>query len=435
VTQWTSAELGRFSLRFSDRDVEGRFQQQYFRDNLPYIRAAHVVGILSWAFFGLYTDPGTNIGTGLHMLLNFGVAIPIIAASLALTNVTWYVRVWQPALVALIVALSVVGETHRIVTGHAPRFGSIAGLLLGLAALFMLLRVQYVYAASGAALVIAGFTATTIVFPAHGGVGLAEADIWLVAFALIGTAAAYALERFARLLFIRERELDRERERGDRLLRNILPDAIVRRLKTRDPNMDARRIAQRYDEVSVLFADLVGFTEQASATDPGELVSALDDVFRRFDQIADRFGLEKIKTVSDAYMAAAGVPKPRPGHAQAAVEMALEARDCISGLRWPSGAMMGVRIGIACGPVVAGVIGRRKFAYDIWGDTVSTASRLESTASAGTIQVSEALYQHVSSGYRCTEPYVVELKGKGPTTARVLEGKMPVETMPALPAR
>jgi adenylate cyclase len=179
--------------------------------------------------------------------------------------------------------------------------------------------------------------------------------------------------------------------------------------------------------VTVLFADLVGFTEQAASTDPEELVTALDNVFSRFDQLAERFGLEKIKTIGDAYMAAAGVPDPRPDHVAAAAEMALAGRACVLALRWPSGAPVGVRIGLACGPVMAGVIGRRKFAYDVWGDTVNTASRLESSAVPGSIQVSEAVYERLSAGYLFSEPYVVQLKGKGPTRARVLQGHLPAE--------
>src|SRR6266545_1604188 len=377
-----AAELRRVSLRFLDRGVEHRFQEQYFRDNLPYIRAAHVVGILAWAFFGLYTDPGTDVGYGLQLLLHYGVGIPVIAASLALTYTRWYVRIWQPAIVAMVVANSVVSEMHRVLTGHSPEWGGVASLMLILA--------------------------------------------------VIGTGAAYALERFARLLFIRERELDRERERGDRLLRNVLPEAIIGRLKVRDPRIDARHLAQGYADVTVLFADLVGFTEQASISSAAELVTALDDVFTRFDRLADRFGLEKIKTVGDAYMAAAGVPDPRPDHLEAAAEMALEVRECISGLRWPSGASIGVRIGIACGPVMAGVIGRRKFAYDIWGDTVNTASRLQTNAEPGTIQVPETVYERLSDQYRFSEPYVVELKGKGPTTARILQDRLAAEPIPAL---
>lgn len=167
----------------------------------------------------------------------------------------------------------------------------------------------------------------------------------------------------------------------------------------------------------------IGFTGQASSTEPAELVAVLDDVFRRFDELADRFGLEKIKTIGDAYMAAAGVPEPREDHVVAASEMALEIRGGVDRLRWPSGAPISVRIGIACGPVVAGVIGRRKFAYDVWGDSVSTASRLEATAQPGGIHISGPAAERLGAGYRLSEPHVAELRGKGPIVACYLLGR------------
>lgn len=421
----TAPELHRVSLRFADKAAERRFQDQYLRDNLPYIRVAHVVAIAAWAFFGLYRSGG--VITDFHVILHFGVAIPIVAASLALTYARWYAQVWQSAIVALVVVNSAGAEMHRLVSGQGPQWDDVISLMLVLALTYTLLRLQYMYAVSAAALVIGYFTATSVLLRHGPGIDVVAADIYLVAFAVIGTAGAYALERFARVLFLRERQLDRERERGDRLLRNILPEVIIGRLKTPDPRSGTSHIAQCHPDVTVLFADLVGFTEQAASTDPEDVVTALDEVFSRFDQLADRFGLEKIKTIGDAYMAAAGVPAPRPDHVAAAAAMALEGRERVSVLRWPSGTPVGLRIGIACGPVMAGVIGRRKFAYDIWGDTVNTASRLESSAAPGSIQVSEAVYERLATDYLFSEPYVVHLKGKGPTRARTLTGRLPAE--------
>ena len=148
-------------------------------------------------------------------------------------------------------------------------------------------------------------------------------------------------------------------------------------------------IAQAYDEVTVVFADLVGFTDQSSRAEPPEVVAVLDEVFRRFDAIAERYGLETIKTIGDAYMAVAGVPESRDRDADAAARAAIAMRDDVRELRWPSGDPMHVRIGMATGPAVAGVIGWRKFAYDLWGDTVNTASRLEANGTPDQIQVSD----------------------------------------------
>jgi adenylate cyclase len=153
------------------------------------------------------------------------------------------------------------------------------------------------------------------------------------------------------------------------------------------------------------------------------MVAVLDQVFTRFDSIAERFGLEKIKTIGDAYMAVAGVPDPREDDVEAAAQMALAMRDEIGQVRWPSGDAMRVRIGMATGPAVAGVIGQRKFAYDLWGDTVNTAARMESKGIPNEIQVSESVYRRLGDRYLFSDVHVVNLKGKGPTAARFLLGK------------
>jgi adenylate cyclase len=173
-----------------------------------------------------------------------------------------------------------------------------------------------------------------------------------------------------------------------------------------------------------LFADLENFTRHAEAIPPAELVEILDGVFRRFDALADRLDMEKIKTVGDAYMAVAGAPEPFPAHARAAAEMALGIQEEMRSLTWPTGDSMRVRIGIASGPVVAGVIGRRKFAYDLWGDTVNLASRLESHGTPGRTLVSESTAQLLGDGYELSDLHTVELKGKGPTPARFLLGRV-----------
>jgi adenylate cyclase len=248
-------------------------------------------------------------------------------------------------------------------------------------------------------------------------------DFFLIGFASIGMAGAYVLERFMRLLYLRERELDVERRRSEDLLENTLPHAIVQRLKDRGAEPDAASIADALPEVSVLFADIEGFTPRGATIPPDKLVAILDGVFSRFDTLVDRFEMEKIKTVGDAYMAVAGAPEPHPEHARAAAEMALGIQEAIAEVRWPSGEPMRVRVGIASGPAVAGVIGHRKFAYDLWGDTVNLASRLESHGTPGRILVSETTAALLGDNYLLSDAEVLELKGRGPTAARFLLGR------------
>ena len=210
-----------------------------------------------------------------------------------------------------------------------------------------------------------------------------------------------ALDRANRLLLA-------ERERSERLLLNVLPGPIATRLKQGD-----EVIADRFPEVTVLFADLVDFTRRSQDITPERVVLVLDDLFTAFDGLAERLGLEKIKTIGDAYMVVGGLPEPRPDHAQAVAEMALALREEVVRHRDPAGRPLSLRIGIDTGPVVAGVIGRRKFSYDLWGDTVNTASRMESTGTAGCIQVTERAYQRLRGCYRFERRGPVQVKGKG----------------------
>jgi len=173
----------------------------------------------------------------------------------------------------------------------------------------------------------------------------------------------------------------------------------------------------------VIFVDAAGSTQQAARSSPGEFAQTLDELFSRFDEIADRHGLEKVKTIGDAYMAVAGAPVAVVDHAGAAVAMALEVVREAGAVRWPSGDRIVVHGGVATGPAVAGVIGRRKFAYDLWGDTVNVASRLEEQGEPGEILVSEATAARLQGRYEFGPVRIFDLKGKGRTPARALLGR------------
>ena len=182
-------------------------------------------------------------------------------------------------------------------------------------------------------------------------------------------------------------------------------------------------IADRHDEASILFADMEGFTVQASNTDPGELVQFLNRVFSDFDRLVERHGLEKIKTTGDAYMVVSGVPTARCDHAQALAALALEM--CAAAAEWrdPRGHAVPLRMGISSGPVVAGVVGTRKFFYDVWGDAVNVAARMETTGSAGRIQVSQDVYQRLRDEFVLEARGEIDVKGKGRMPTWFLVGR------------
>ena len=205
-----------------------------------------------------------------------------------------------------------------------------------------------------------------------------------------------------------EEELAVEHDRSERLLLNILPRTISERLKG-----GQHSIADGFADVSVLFADIVGFTELSARLPPAELVGALNQVFSKFDELADKHGLEKIKTIGDAYMVASGLPVPRADHAVAATHMALDMRDALVELNARHGLSLEARIGIHSGPVVAGVIGKKKFIYDLWGDTVNTASRMESHGVKGAVHVSESTAKLIEDAFVIEARGAIAVKGKG----------------------
>jgi class 3 adenylate cyclase len=214
------------------------------------------------------------------------------------------------------------------------------------------------------------------------------------------------------------RLLQEEQARSESLLLNILPRRIAERLKR-----DSSAIADRFPEVTVLFADIADFTSMSATMSPEVMVGWLNELFSRFDLLSDRYGLEKIKTIGDAYMAVAGLPTGRPDHAEAAAEMALAMQRELESRFCPNGDPVRMRIGLHCGPVVAGVIGARKFIYDLWGDTVNTASRMESTGLAGVIQVTEQAYERLRHEYTFAERGRIQVKGKGEMRTWLLLGR------------
>jgi len=231
-------------------------------------------------------------------------------------------------------------------------------------------------------------------------------DDAVLAFAALNIAAVSLIAFTLLVTFARQREA--AQLRVETLLANILPDEIARRLQA-----EPGAIADHFESASILFADVVDFTPMSSRLDAREVVTVLDRLFTSFDEVADRHGVEKIKTIGDCYMVAAGVPVPRDDHAQALVHVALEMRECAQGCIPAGEADLRLRIGISSGPVVAGVIGKRRFLYDLWGDTVNMASRMESHGVPDTIQITRATWELVRDAF-ATEPLgLVDVKGKG----------------------
>ncbi len=334
-----------------------------------------------------------------------------IIAAIVFATVPWLYRFGDlvaPLTFMTAAYVSVFVSCLAVGTGSGSEFFFLVGACL----VVLLLGIEHIVLASALAAVAAGLIiAAEYLIPRN--TGLQPAWAQSVAFVVTTISACvmvvvtvwFALRDTARA----EALMESEYERSEALLANMLPASIADRLKAPDRNV----IADKYDEASVLFADIVGFTERASSTAPAELVRFLDRLYGTLDELVDRHGLEKIKVSGDSYMVVSGVPRPRPDHARALADFALEMTNVVAGLQDPHGDPVPLRVGMATGPVVAGVVGSRRFFYDVWGDAVNVASRMESTDSVGRIQVPEDMYELLKDEFVLRERGLIEVKGKG----------------------
>jgi guanylate cyclase len=273
------------------------------------------------------------------------------------------------------------------------------------------------------------FTAFLVVFLVTGVLGellFADADlpIWFTSTMLAlnvcgaGSVAFMLLASFASQRDTALRALRAEQEKAEELLVNVLPSSIAERLKG-----SSRSIADHFESASILFADVVDFTPLARRLAPAEVVGVLDRLFSRFDTLVERHGLEKIKTIGDCYMAASGVPDPSPDHARKAALLALDMRDVVGTSAIADRSGLALRIGINSGPVVAGVIGTKRFLYDLWGDAVNVASRMETNGTPGEIQITRATYELLKDDFVCRRRGMIQVKGKGEMETWYLTGQ------------
>lgn len=300
--------------------------------------------------------------------------------------------------------------------------GSQFFLLVGAALVVLLLGSERIVLAAALAAVAAGLViALEFLVPRNTGL---QPD-WMLSLSFVLTTVSscvlvvatiwYALREIRRA----EEAMEVEYDRSEALLANMLPASIAARLK--DPARDI--IADKYDDASVLFADIAGFTERASDAPPEKLIRFLNRLYTDFDALVDKYGLEKIKVSGDSYMVVSGVPWPRRDHVQALAGLALDMADTAATLTDGRGNRVPLRIGLATGPVVAGVVGSHRFFYDVWGDAVNVASRMESTDAVGRIQVPEPVYERLKDDFVLEERGEVSVKGKGVMRTWYLVGR------------
>jgi adenylate cyclase len=335
------------------------------------------------------------------------VAVGVIGAVFASTWHPIFLRYhsWILAGGALFAASGIV--VMMAMVGTRMQVALNPNLAVGIVGTFTMFRIRFPVALGAALLMFAEYTVTlaTGEYPFEGGL---VSIFLLVTALLVGAFAGWNIEHYARQGFLARKGLEAEQERSERLLLNVLPAPIAERLK-----VDPAPIADRFSEASVLFADIVDFTRLSGGMTPEDLVTLLNELFTDFDRVAERHGLEKIKTMGDAYMAVCGVPLPRPDHLERIADAALEMRDVVAARAESGRRPLGIRIGIDTGPVVAGVIGEKKFIYDLWGDPVTLASRMQSHGLASEIQLTARAGERLTGRYALTPRGAIEVKGRG----------------------
>ncbi len=411
------------TLTFADRDLERAFLDRFAAEAIT--RYRFLIGIVTaiWIGFGAFDHivvSDDSIVTA--RVIRFGIVLPILLVGLGLsyTSTHTFTRLWQPMLAVGYAAIAAAMIYYVSGVGEPYRTSSAGGLALVIVGGYTLVMMRFVWAAATSAAITAAIAMMHIaqdgVRAVLGGL-LPNGMIWIYLANIIGVFACRELELFRRAKFLQQQQIEREQERSESLLRNILPRSIAERLKR-----GAGTVVDSFESVTVLFGDLVGFTALAERMPSRELVARLNGLYSEFDAIAERYGLEKIKTMGDEYMLVGGVPLPREDHAVAVANMALEMRDAVAARR-AQGEQLEIRIGIHTGPVVAGVIGTRKFSYDVWGDTVNVASRMQSHGVPGSIQVSETTYAALRDEFAFESRGNVDIKGKGDMRAYLLTGR------------
>jgi adenylate cyclase len=422
------SRLDRVTRRFSDPDVELAYQLESGRDLRAQVGVAQLFGGLLWLAAFLILPLFAPVDTTLITWVIIGVWIVSIFAYLLTRRFEMLDDLQAIVVVAnvisLVAALGIAVATPGLQHQAAP-----AVMLVALYA-FVVLRLRFPFAVVLAVINVAAFTVFTVTRLVPTAFAL---ELFLVAAtAAAGVFASYVLETNARQVFAQRRiieaqaeELAREKEKSDALLLNVLPAAVAERLRD-----DPSAVAESHASTSVLFADLVGFTPLAERLSADETVNLLDRLFTRFDRLVDEYGLNKVKTIGDAYMIVGGAPEPMPDHAIRVVRIGLEMLRATEQYAIECGLPLRLRVGVNSGPLVAGVIGRHRFSYDMWGDTVNVASRMESHGVESRLQISEATWLLVRDLVEAEERGPIEVKGKG-LMRTFLVKRVITETTPA----
>ena len=407
--------------------VDPVLERHYHDARLPFrfnaSRISALAGVIAWQTFtfldaATIRDPSAAL---YHLrLVAAGGMLVLFVALLLVRPGRWIEPMGVLTLVANIafftLAMAVMTEVSL------PYFSPSAIFTMAAVMSFALAGMTFVEGAAIATLAFAAFLFSVTVLWPEPRLTIIYQSTWMLTITAFAAIGFYFLDRTQRIAWLRQIDLISAQDQIRTLLHNVLPPSIAeRKLAGESP------IADSFQQASLLFADVVGFTPLSSRFTSGQVVNMLNDLFDRFDRVVARHGLEKIKTIGDCYMVAGGLPEPGPGHLERLTRAALDMQTEASQVRAPDGSKLALRIGMHTGPVTAGVIGRAKFAFDVWGDTVNTASRMESQGAANKIRVTDEVRNALADSYAFEGPELIDVKGKGPTRVWTLIAGPPHE--------
>ncbi|MGE5188947.1 MAG: adenylate/guanylate cyclase domain-containing protein [Gemmatimonadota bacterium] len=427
---------GAIRLRFPP-DVEAAFRRYHARNSLVTVRYAIVLTIILYGLFAVLDVHAAPLSKQAIWFIRFALVIPALGAVLVFSFHPAFPRILQPMMV-LVVLVDAAGVLRMIDLESHGELGYqtyYAGLMLVIMAAHGIYRLRFVYATLSTILVLAGYAGVAVLHQKlldsdDGFAVFVSNNFFFVSSIILGMATSYFLEVYIRRVFAQRIRLAQEEEKSNRLLLNVLPREVAAALKEREG-----AIAEHFDNASILFADVADFASIAARMKPQEVVEFLNGVFSHFDDLAERHDLEKIKTIGDCYMVAAGVPRGRHDHARVLVHVGLAMLRYVEGRSFGSAGRISLRIGINSGPVVAGVIGRTKFIYDLWGETVNVASRMECHGTTGRVQITTGTYERIKDDFICEPKGSIWVKGMGEMPVwHVIAEKASFQTKVRLPA-
>jgi adenylate cyclase len=407
-------------------EIEEQFREDYHVNTVSTTRLALVLGLILYSLFGILDIYAIPISKDIVWIIRYGIVAPVILITLVASYIAIFQRYTQ-ALMCLVVAVSGLGIVAMISITREAEFGNrfyFTGLILISMWGYSLSRLRFWYAVLANLVIMIGYEFGSIVVKQ-----MLESETGIVIFTMhnffflganvIGMFGSYYLERYTRRDFLQKYTIQAQRDQAEKLLYNVLPERIAQRLKQSNET-----IAEEFSSTTVLFADIVNFTPISARFGPYEVLDMLNELFSHFDELVDKYGVEKIQVAGDAYMVAAGVPTPRPDHATVLAQLALDMLDYVKNEQFLGGQHpIEIRIGLNSGSLIGGVIGRKKYYYTLWGDMVNIASRMQSHGEVGKIQITRDTYELVKDDFECEYIGEIAVKGKGNMEAWYLIAK------------